>query len=54
VDRCELLDGFKFDDYAVLDEKIEAVAAIEFHAFVDDWDWLLAFRGDTAQGEFAS
>lgn len=38
MDRKQPLNGFEFDEYAILDDNVEAVAAVDEHLLVLDWE----------------
>jgi hypothetical protein len=54
VDRMHFLDGFDFDQEAVLDEQVESQFFDEHEAFVINLDLVLLLDGEAAQFQLAT
>ncbi len=52
VDGEKLFDRFQFDDQISLNQKVDAIAALDTHALVVDRKDLLPFERKATQGQF--
>ena len=52
VNRRETFDRFDLDDHPILDNQVRAEPNVDPNRSIDDWDWLLADRSESALSEF--